>query len=92
MEKVLDKAVFDVVIQLVRDYWRESYYSIDEMKERLDIIRNFLDKHFKEYKCLYDFLQVTISTLGVNHDATNEQIYGALECLGWRVKDEEHVS
>ena len=92
MDKVIDKAVFDVVIQLVRDYWSSNEYNAEKIQERLAVIRNFIDKHYKEYECLYEFLQVTIGSLGVNHDATNEQIYGALECLGWRVKDEEHVS
>lgn len=90
MDKVIDKAVFDVVIQLVRDYWNSPYG--DDSKARLKVIGDFLTTHFREYIRLYEFLQTTLSAMGVNPEATNEDIYKALECLGWRVKDEERVS
>ena len=90
MDKVIDKAVFDAVILLARDYWNSPYR--DDSKTRLEVISNFLRKHFREYICLYEFLQMTISKFGVNPEATNEEIYKALECLGWRVEDEKQVS
>lgn len=90
MDKVIDKVIFDVVIQLARDYWNGPYG--ENIKERLEIVRRFLTEHFPEYNRLYDFLQATISTLGRDSFATNEDVYKVLECLGWRVKDEEQVS
>ena len=89
MDKVIDKAVFDVIVQLVRDYWNSNPCE-ERTRKRLEVVRKFLKNHFPEYERLYDFLNDVFRF--VRDGVEDNQIYGALKCLGWRVEDEAQVS
>lgn len=80
----LNKARLDILIAMVREYW--TNLDVDTADERLKRIRDFNDSEMPEKPNLIEFLQSIMSAFGVKPSATNEEIYKALEALGWEVK------
>ena len=81
IDKVLDKAKLDELIEMTRNYWHEG--DISESTEKLIGMRKFYEANFPRDLDLRGFLNSIISGLGMKPDATNEDIYAVLRILGW---------
>lgn len=82
----LNKAKLDVLIALIREYWTNNDTSIGGVKKRLDRIKEYQKSELPNEERLIEFLQTIFGLNGINTDATNENIYNALEALGKKVK------
>ena len=80
----LNKARLDILIAMVREYW--TNINLDTAEKRLDRIRDFNESEMPKNPDLIAFLQSIMSAFGVKPTATNEEIYKALEALGYEVK------
>lgn len=81
IDKVLDKAKLDELIEMTRNYWHER--ELSESTEKLIGMRKFYEKNFPRDLDLMGFLHSIISGLGMKPEATNEDIYTVLKVLGW---------
>ena len=84
MDKVLNKAKLDELIEMMREYLKCDY---DDMVTKCREIIAFANKHFSNVPRIVDFVGSNIAYGGMKPDATNEDIYKVLEVLGWEVKE-----
>lgn len=86
MDKVINKAKLDELINMVRAYYHDADF--DTAEERCRKYLQFAQRHFEErWLAVVDFLQSVFPVAGFKPDATNEDIYKVLDVLGWVVKE-----
>lgn len=82
-DKTLNKTKLDELIERIRHYWHEG--EVSEATEKLVSMRKFYEANFPRDLDLRGFLNSIISGFGLKPEATNEDIYKALEVLGYEV-------
>ena len=86
--KKIPKKKLDTAIVLTKEYWASGDVTILGKLHRLaEKIHPDL-----EWTAILDMLHGIFKYQGICPDATEDEIYCALRCLGWEVVDEEHSS
>lgn len=78
----INKAKLDVLIAMVKEYWENE----GDNKKRCQRIQEYYEDEFPGKADIYAFVRSIISAFGIKPDATNEDIYKALEVLGCEVE------
>lgn len=84
MDKVLNKAKLDELIEMSRTYWQDIHP--DLAQERCEKMSEYVKENFPKLWHISELIHSILSYYGMKPDATNEDIYKVLEVLGWAVK------
>ena len=90
MAREMSKVLLDKAIEQARHYYdAEVPY---EAKDVHAFLRATQAVYGESYSIIMsDFLASILAHSGLKHDATNEDIYKALEVLGWQVINDEQA-
>ena len=90
--KTIPKKLFNKVISTTRLYWGSSLRNGEPDKgllyKRIELATQLQEQTGIDWLAITDFLDSIVKTNGLQPDAENDEIYCALRCLGWEVKDE----
>lgn len=93
--KKISKKKLDKLIELTREYWHGEY---EQGKNRAILSKRItladaLEKEIGlSWGAVLGLLDGILQNHGFFRDATNDEIYCVLRCLGWEVTDEDEES